>query len=80
MESNVVWTSTFIEKYYHVVQKQERHTGLDEYEGMQIMTIYIFMWTIPLKGFVVCQGVADVCRSVMMILMHTDKSEFCAFK
>ncbi len=58
MESNVVWTSTFIEKYYHVVQKQECHTDLDEYEGMQIMTIYIFMWTIPLKGFVVCQGVA----------------------
>ncbi len=51
MESNVVWTSTFIEKYYHVVQKQERHTGLDEYEGMQIMTIKNFFVNYPFKRF-----------------------------
>ncbi len=47
--ANCLITNIFQNNIFCVKQKKETHTVLEQLEGEEIITIFIFGWTIPLR-------------------------------
>ncbi len=48
--ANCLITNIFQNILFCVKQKKETHTVLEQLEGEEIITIFIFGWTIPLRA------------------------------
>ncbi len=78
--ANCLITNIFQNIFFCVKQKNETHTVLEQLEGEEIITIFIFGWTIPLRMMILYEygtwstGLSADCLLLFIINWNVDNT------